>query len=327
MRTLLSALGSLGLAFAWALLAPCSLSAQTWPEKPVKVIAAYPPGGTVDALARAVAPHLQQRLGQSVYVENRTGAGGTIAGDYVAKSLKDGYTVLVGAVGNISSAGSLYKALPYDPVRDLAPVMLATRVSNLLVVHPSLGVKSVAELIAKAKAQPGKLAYGSGGVGTSLHLAGELFKLMAKVDIVHVPYKGSGPAVADLVSGQLLLAVTDTAILEHAKAGSVVILAQTAGVRLPQIKDIPTLAESGVAGYDAVNWQGFFVAAGTPAPIVARLNAELVAILKLDDVRARLEGLGLAPTTSSPEEFAQFIAGDVKLWSDVIAKAGITADQ
>ncbi len=327
MRKFLLNVVAIGLASTLVSLAPGPLQAQTWPEKPVKVIAAYPPGGTVDALARAIAPHLQQRLGQPVFVENRTGAGGTIAADYVAKSPKDGTTLLVGAVGNISSAASLFKALPYDPVRDLAPVMLATRVSNLLVVHPSLGVKSVAELIAKAKAQPGKLAYGSGGVGTSLHLAGELFKLMAKVDIVHVPYKGSGPVVADLVSGQLLMAFSDSAILEHAKTGSILILAQTAGVRLPQIKDVPTLDEAGVSGYDAVNWQGFFVAAGTPAPIVTRLNAELTAVLKLDEVRRRLESLGLAPTTSSPDEFAQFIVKDVKLWSDVIIKAGITSEQ
>lgn len=320
--------GMIGLCLAgWQVWLVPSLRAETWPAKPIKIVATFPPGGVVDALARSVAPHLQRRLGQPVIVENRSGAGGTIGADYVAKSPKDGYTLVVGAVGNISSAASLYKSLPYDPVRDLAPVTIGARISNLLVVHPSLGVRSVAELIAKAQTEPGKLTYGSGGVGTSLHLCGELLKLMARIDVVHVPYKGSGPVVADLVAGQLLLAITDTAVLEHVKAGRLLALAQTGGRRQPQLKDIPTLDEAGVTGYSAVNWQGFFLPAGTPAPIVARFNAELTAILGLEEVRARLESFGMDPATSSVEEFARFIAEDIKLWADVIARAGITTEQ
>lgn len=301
--------------------------AETWPAKPIKFVAGYAPGGTVDALARLVAPQLQQRLGQPVVVENRLGAGGTIGADYVAKSAKDGYTLLVAAVGNVSSAASLYKALPYDPVRDLQPVTMATRTGNVIAVHPSLGVKTLKELLDKARAEPGKLAYGSGGVGTSQHLAGELFKLMAKVDIVHVPYKGSAPAVSDLVSGQLQLAFADTAVMEHVRAGRVIALGQTQAERQDQLKDVPTIAEGGVPGYAAVNWQGFFLPAGTPQSIVDRLHRELTEILKLDAVKARIEDLGMTPTTSTPEDFAKYIAADIKLWADVITRAGITTGQ
>jgi tripartite-type tricarboxylate transporter receptor subunit TctC len=204
---------------------------------------------------------------------------------------------------------------------------MATRLSNVLVAHPSLGVKTLKELLDKAKAEPGKLAYGSGGVGTSLHLAGELFKLMAGVDIVHVPYKGSGPVVSDLVSGQLLLAFADTAVMEHVRSGRLIALGQTAGERLEQIKDVPTISEAGVPGYNAANWQGFFLPAGTPAPIVERLHKELTAVLNLDEVKARIEALGMAPTTSTPEQFATFIADDIKLWAGVIERAGITTGQ
>ncbi len=302
-------------------------AAETWPSKPIKLIASYAPGGTVDALARLIAPQLQRRLGQAVVVENRLGAGGTIAADYVAKSPKDGYTVLVAAVGNVSSAVSLYKKLPYDPLRDLQPLTMATRFPNLLVVHPSLGVRTLKEFLAKVKAEPGKLGYGSGGVGTSQHLAGELFKLMAGVDIVHVPYKGSGPSVSDLVMGQLMVAFADPAVIEHVRSGSVIALGQTPAQRQEQIKDVPTISEAGVPGYDAINWQGFFVASGTPAPIVARLHEELAAILNLDEVKARIEGLGMTPTSSTPEQFRDFIAQDIKLWAGVIERAKITTGQ
>lgn len=301
--------------------------AESWPTRPIKIVSSYAPGGTVDALARLVAPHLQQRLGQSVIVENRTGAGGTIGATYVAQSAKDGYTLLVGAVGNISSAASLYKDLPYHPLRDFQPITMATRLSNIMVAHPNLGVKTLKELLDKAKAEPGKLAYGSGGVGTSLHLAGELFKLMAGVDLVHVPYKGSGPVVSDLVSGQLLLAFADTAVMEHVRAGRLIALGQTAGERLEQIKEVPTISEAGVPGYNAANWQGFLLPSGTPAPIVDRLHKELTAVLTLDEVKARIEALGMAPTTSTPEQFGKFIADDITLWADVIKRAGITTGQ
>lgn len=318
-------------AFAVVLLtqfANCGLArAETWPTKPIKIVSGYAPGGTVDALARLVAPHLQQRLGQAVVVENRTGAGGTIGANYVAQSAKDGYTLLAGAVGNISSAASLYKNLPYNPARDFQPVVLATRVSNVVVAHPNLGVKTLKELLAKAKAQPGKLAYGSGGVGTSQHLAGELFKLMAGVDIVHVPYKGSGPVVSDLVSGQLLLAFSDTSVMEHVRSGRLIALGQTTLERLEQIKEVPTISEAGVPGYNAANWQGFFLPAGTPAPIVDRLHKELAAALSLPEVKSRIEGLGMAPASSTPEEFSKFIADDITLWADVINRAGITTGE
>lgn len=309
------------------LAAASPVGAQNWPTKTIKIVSSYAPGGTVDALARLVAPYLQQRLGQAVIVENRTGAGGTIGAAYVAQSAKDGYTLLVGAVGNISSAASLYKNLTYDPVRDLQPLTMATRVSNVVVAHPSLGVKSIKELLAKAKAEPGKLAYGSGGVGTSLHLSGELFKLLAGVDIVHVPYKGSGPVVSDLVSGQLMLAFADSAVMEHVRGGRLIALGQTAGERQEQIKEVPTIGEAGVPGYNAANWQGFLVAAGTPAPIVERLHKELTAVLSLDEVKTRIEALGMAPVTSTPEQFKALIADDIKLWADVIRRAGITTGQ
>lgn len=300
--------------------------AQDYPNRPVRIVSSFPPGGGVDAVARTVAPYLQQRLGQPVIVENKVGAAGTIGTDYVAKSPKDGYTLLIGAPGGLSAAPALYKNLPYDPVKDLAPVTMAVKMSNLLVVHPSFKAATVAELIALAKAEPGKLAYGSGGVGTTLHLSGELLKYMAAVDILHVPYKGSGPVLADLVSGQLLIAITDPAALEHVKAGRLRLLAQTSGVRLPQLADVPTIAESGVPGYEALNWFAFFLPAGTPEPIVARLNTELVAILQTPEVIARLDAMAMQASPMTPRELSAFLVEDTKRWGDLAAKAGLKAE-
>ena len=300
--------------------------AQDYPTRPVRIISSFPPGGGVDAVARTVAPHLQKRLGQPVIVENKAGAAGTIGTDYVAKSPKDGYTLLIGAPGGLSAAPALYKSLPYDPIKDLAPVTMGVKMSNLLVVHPSFKATTVAELIAMAKTEPGKLAYGSGGVGTTLHLSGELFKSMAGVDILHVPYKGSGPVLADLVSGQLMMAFTDPAALEHVKAGRLRLLGQTSGVRLPQLADVPTIAESGVPGYDALNWFAFMLPAGTPEAIVTRLNSELVAILKSPEVVARLDAMAMQSSPMTPREMAAFLLEDTKRWGELAAKVGLKAE-
>ncbi len=300
--------------------------AQDYPTRPVRIVSSFPPGGGVDAVARTVAPYLQQRLGQPVIVENKAGAAGTIGTDYVAKSPRDGYTLLIGAPGGLSAAPALYKNLPYDPIKDLAPVTMAVKMSNLLVVHPSFKATTVSELIAMAKAEPGKLAYGSGGVGTTLHLSGELFKYLAGVDILHVPYKGSGPVLADLVSGQLMIAFTDPAALEHVKGGRLRLLAQTSGTRLPQIADVPTMAESGVPGYEALNWFAFLLPAGTPEAIVTRLNTELVAILKMPEVMARLDTMAMQAAPTTPQELAAFIVDDTKRWGELATKAGIKAE-
>lgn len=309
-----------------ALLFPHAAAGQDYPTRPVRLVAAFPPGGGVDAMSRAIAPYLQARLGQPVIVENKAGAGGTIGADHVAKATKDGYTVLVGAPGGLTAAPGLYKNLPYDPLKDLMPVTLGVRISNLVTVHPSLGVSSVQELIAKAKAQPGKVAFGSGGVGTTLHLSGELFKLLAGVDILHVPYKGSGPMLADLVSGQLPLGFTDTAALEHAKAGRLRVIAQTSRVRSALMPDIPTMVESGVPGYEAVNWFGLMLPAGTPEAIAERLNREVVAILRDREAKAKLEAMAMEPSPMTRADFQAFLVEDMKRWSEVIAKAGLKAE-
>lgn len=307
-------------------LAPLAAWGQDYPSRPVRLVAAFPPGGGVDAMARTIAPYLQARLGQPVVVENKAGAGGTIGADFVAKAPKDGYTILVGAPGGLTAAPGLYKNLPYDPLKDLMPVTLGVRISNLVTVHPSLGATSLKELIDKAKAQPGKIAFGSGGVGTTLHLSGELLKLLAGIDLLHVPYKGSGPMMADLVSGQLLLGFTDTAALEHVKAGRLRVLAQTSRVRSPLMPDIPTLVESGVAGYEAVNWFGLMLPAGTPEAIAERLNKEVVAILRDGEAKAKLEAMAMEPTPMTRAEFQAFLVEDMKRWSEVIAKAGVKAE-
>ena len=319
-RVLLRALAVVALAL------PGLAAAQTYPTKPIKIVVPFPAGGGVDALGRIVQPGLQEKLGQPIIVENKPGAAGTIGTEFAINQPKDGYTILIGSPGAISVAPSLNRKLPYDPAKDLVPLTMGVRMPNLLVVHPSVAATNVQELIALAKAQPGKLTFASGGIGTNQQLSGELFKITAKVDMLHVPYKGTSPALADLVAGQVLLSFTDPSVLEQVKAGKLRLLAQTSATRSPLYPDLPTVAEQGLAGFNAVNWYGFFAPAGTPDDIVARLNKEIIAVLELPDIKEKLIKAGMNPEPSTPAQFKAFLAEDTKRWSDVVTAAGIKID-
>ena len=281
-------------------------AAQAFPAKPVHIVVPWPPGGGVDLLARVLQPKLSEGLGQPVIVDNKAGATGAIGVDFVAKSPADGYTLIIGSPGPMAVSAILNPKLPYKPLTDFAPVTMGTYISNILVVTPSLPVNSVSELIALARSQPGKLTYASSGVGSSFHIAGELLKLLAKVDMLHVPYKGTSPAVSDVVSGQTNMLFSDPSALPLIKAGKLRALAQSTATRSPSLPDLPTVAESGVPDFEAVNWYAFFVPAGTPAPAIARLNAELVKTLNLPEVRARLVAGGQDPAPSTPQELGAF---------------------
>jgi tripartite-type tricarboxylate transporter receptor subunit TctC len=311
------------LSFVFSCVLAQGAAAQAYPAKPVKVVVPFPPGGGVDTLARIVQPKLAEGLGQPVIVENKAGATGQIGVDSVAKSPADGYTVLIGSPGAMSVAPGLNPKLPYNPVRDLAPVTQGVLISNVLVINPSLPAKNVAELIALARSQPGRLTFASGGQGSSPHLSGELFKLLARVDILHVPYKGTAPALNDVVGGQANMFFSDPSGLNLVKAGKLRALAQTAATRSPSIPDLPTIAESGVPGYNATNWYGFFVPAGTPANVIARLNAELVKSLNAPEVKSKLVAAGMDPAPSTPRELGNFLKEDIARWAEVIKAAKV----
>lgn len=306
------------------LLAACTLAlAQTYPTKAIRYVVPFAAGGGVDTLARVVGAKLNAAWNVPVIVENRPGAGGNIGTEHVARSAPDGYTLLMTPNSHAYNA-SLYSKPPYDPVKDFAPISLIATSPFLLVVHPSLPVKTVRELIALAKARPKDLAYSSGGVGGGSHLAGELFSSMAKVDMVHVAYKGIAPAVSDLVGGHVSLSfsVVPPAI-PHIKTGRLRALAVSSAARSALLPELPTVAESGLKGYDAFSWYATLVPAGTPQAVINKLNSEIVRSVQAPDVKAKLAGIGLEVKTSSPEEFAQFMINDWKVWEKVIRSLGI----
>ena len=306
---------------------PAVAQAQAYPAKAVKIIVPFPPGGAIDALARLLSQKMSEAWAQPVVVENRPGAGGIIGTDAGAKSAPDGYTLTMGAVSTHAINAGLYKKLPYDPVRDFAAVAPVAIVPNLLVVNPSLGVSTVAELIALARSKPGQLSYASAGAGTTLHISCELFKSLAKVDILHVPYKGSGPAVSDVIGGQVpIMCDSITSSQPHIKSGKLKVLAITSAARSSTMPQVPTLAESGVPGYEMNPWFGLFAPAGTPAAVVGKLNAEVTRILALPDVRERLFAIGAEPMGATPEQFAAMVRADVDKWGKLVRAAGISAD-
>jgi tripartite-type tricarboxylate transporter receptor subunit TctC len=300
---------------------------QGYPNKAVKYVVPFPPGGTTDTLARIMSPKLSEALGQRVIVDNRAGAGGNIGSDVVAKSAPDGYTILGGTISSHAINVSLYANMPYDPVRDFVPITLIGTNANVLIVHPSDPANSVADLIARAKANPGKVTFASAGGGTSQHLSGEMFKSMAKIDITHIPYKGSAPAITDLMGGQVTM-MFDTLVVAspQIRAGKVKALAVTSAQRVPGFEQIPTMNEAGVAGYEVVSWQGIFAPAKTPPEIVKRLNAEFVKIIKMADVRERFATLGLEPAGNSSEEFAAFQKAEIAKWAKVVREGGVRID-
>ena len=302
-------------------------SAATYPNKPIKIVVPFPPGGATDIVARAIGFELQKAWGQSVVIENKPGAGGNTGADLVAKSTGDGYTLLMCTVGTHAINVSLYAKMPYDAVKDFEPVVLVAGVPNLLVVHPSVNAKSVKELTALAKAQPGKLNVASSGNGTSIHLSAELYKQMAGVDIVHVPYKGSAPAVADLLGGQVQMMFDNMPVsLPHAKAGKLRALAVTSLKRSPALPDVPTMDEEGLKGFDATSWFGLLAPAGTPKDIVAKLNAASVAALATPDMRERLAAQGADPIGNSPDQFAAFIKAEIEKWAKIVKASGARVD-
>jgi tripartite-type tricarboxylate transporter receptor subunit TctC len=302
-------------------------SAQAYPDKPIRMVVPFPAGGTTDILARATAQKLSESLGQQVIVDNKPGAGGNIGAQEVARSTPDGYTLVMGTVGTHAINPSLYKKMPYDHVKDFVPVSLVASVPNLLVVHPSVPVNSVKELIAHAKANPGKLNFASSGNGTSIHLSGELFKTMTGVQMTHVPYKGSAPAVTDLLGGQVQLMFDNMpSALPHAKAGKLKPLAVTSAKRFPGTPEIPTIAESGVPGYEASSWFGVLAPAGTPKEIVNKLSTEIAKALKTPEMKKKLEEQGAEAVGSTPEEFAAHIKAETAKWAKVVKESGATVD-
>jgi tripartite-type tricarboxylate transporter receptor subunit TctC len=302
-------------------------NAQAWPAKPIKWIVPFAPGGTTDILARTVGEKLALALGQPVVVENKPGAGGGVGAEFTAKAAPDGYTIMGGTISTHAINASLYNKLPYDPVKDFVAITLIARVPNMLVVNPAIPASNVKELIALLKANPNKYSFASSGNGTSQHLSGELFKTMAGVEMQHIPYKGSPPALQDVVGGQVTMTFDNiTTALPLAKAGKLRALAVTTATRSAAAPDVPTLAESGLPGFEVGSWQGVFAPAGTPPEIVRRLNAEIVKILNLPDVREKLTGLGAEPVGNSSEEFSAMVKAEVVKWADVVKKSGAKVD-
>ena len=311
---------------AIALAAAATAAAQgTYPSRPVTIVVGFAPGGGTDIGARIIAKQLSAGLGQNVLVENRPGAGGNIAADLVARALPDGHTIMLAGPGPLTVAPHLVAKLPYDPRRDFAPVTKAVNFPNVLVVHPSLPATTIAEYVALARAKPDTIGYGTSGIGSAGHLSGELFRQMAKAPIVHVPYKGGGPAMTDLLGGQVpsSFASAPTAI-PHVKAGKLRALGTTGPKRSAFLPDVPSIAES-YAGYDATNWYAFVVPAKTPKEIVERLNREIVKALNTAEVREQLLANGMEPEPSTPEELAKHIETELAQWGRVVKEAGIQA--
>ena len=300
------------------------LQAQTYPSRPIRFIVPFAAGaGVLDIMARIVGQHLGTATGQQVVIDNRPGAGGNVGAEVAAKATPDGYTMLMGAVALVVSP-YLYAKLPFDPLTDLVPVTQVNSAPLMLVVHPSLPVKSVAELIAYAKARPGQLNYGSGGVGATPFLATELFKSMAGIDVTHVPYRGGAPALADLVAGHLSFMIENVpGTLPLVRDGKLRALAITSRQRLALVPDLPTMEEAGVPGYEMIGWNGIFVPKATPPEIVTRLNAELVKVLRSADVGEQLAKLGAVPVGDSPEQFGAFVKAESARWGKIIKDLGI----
>ena len=299
--------------------------AQDFPSKPIRLIAPFAAGASTDVLARTVAQSMARELGQPVVVENKPGAGGALAAETVAKAPADGYTFLLTSAGIVTMNQHIYARLPYDPIKDFAPLTIAVRMPIVTVVHPSLPIRNVQELLAYARANPGKLTYGSAGSGTSQHLAGELFKSMAKVSLLHIPYRGGGPAMNDLLGGQInMMFVQVPSGLPQVKAGKVRAIAVGGDKRDPALPDVPTVAESGVKGYNSDTWYGFVLPAGVPAPIAQKLHASIVKALKENDPKLTAQGFNI--DGGSPKEMADTITAESKKWASVIKTAGIKGD-
>jgi tripartite-type tricarboxylate transporter receptor subunit TctC len=300
---------------------------QAYPNRTIRLVVPFPAGGTTDILARAASQKLTESLGQPVVVDNRPGAAGNIGADMVAKSAPDGYTLLMGTVGTHAINASLYSKMPYDHVKDFTPIVLVAAVPNVLVVNPSVPVNSVGDLIKLAKAKPGAINFASSGSGTSIHLSGELFKTMAQVDMTHVPYKGSAPALTDLIGGQVQVMFDNLpSSLAQIKAGKLRAVAVTSLKRAPALPDIPTITESGLPGFEASSWFGVLGPAGTPASVVARINSEVNNWLQSPEARAQLLAQGAEAAGGTPENFASHIRTETEKWAKVVKASGAKVD-
>lgn len=312
------------LAMAACLLAAGNVFAQAYPAKPVRVIVGFPPGGGTDVVARVIAQKLTEWWGQPVTVENRAGATGTIGADLVAKSSPDGYTLIMGHVNSHAIAPNLFAKLPYDPIKDFAAVAYVGYVPNVLAVHPSVNVKSVKELVALLKANPGKYNYASSGNGSTQHLAGEMFKQLTGTSIVHVPYKGSGDAIKDLLAGVVAMNFdTMPPVMPHIQAGKLRGLAISTPKRLSQLPEVPTFVEEGITGFDVANWYGVMAPAGTPRDVVQKLNADINKAMQVPEVRARLEGVGTQLKEQSAAEFEAYMKAEMAKYAKLIKDTGV----
>ena len=307
-----------------AALTPVIAQAQSWPARPVRVVIAFAPGGGADIVGRAVSQHLSDRLGQPFVVENRGGAGGMIGTELVAKAPADGYTLLFGQQGPNAINPSLYAKVPYDALRDFAPVTQATSYPYVIATHPAMPFATFRDMLTAAKAKPSSLSYGTAGLGSSAQLAGELLQRQAEVKLNHIPYKGAGPALVDAVAGQVSMVFGDAASTSaQVRAGKLRALAVTGTTRLPLLPEAPTVAEAGLPGYEATAWHGWLAPAGTPVAIVNRLHSEVAAILRLPDIRERLARDGIEAVGSTPEQFAAYLRAEVDKWGKVVRDAGI----
>jgi tripartite-type tricarboxylate transporter receptor subunit TctC len=321
-RTLL-----MGFAAAAGLRATSAAAQVPYPARPIHLIVPFTPGGSTDILGRAIGQALAQAWGQPVIIDNKPGAGGAIGADAAAKAAPDGYTLFMGHIGTLAVNPTLYPKLPYDAIKDFAPVALVAMVPNVLVVNPGVPARTVAELIALAKAKPGVLTCSSGGAGSAAHLALEYFKLATGTDIVHVPYKGTAPAVTDLLGGQISMTMTGLPpLIQHIRAGQLRALGVASATRLPQIPDVPTIAESGVAGFEATQWYGVVAPARTPAAIVEQLATQIRRSLAQPELKKRLEAEGAQPADMGPVEFGQLIRAEIERWGKVVRAARIQAD-
>jgi tripartite-type tricarboxylate transporter receptor subunit TctC len=323
-RSIVSGLATMAL----TILMSDAVLGQAYPTRPIHIVVPSSPGaGVTDIMARLVGQHLSARIGQQIVVDNRPGASGIIGAEFVSRAAPDGYTLLIANVSLIVNP-FLYPKMPYDPLKDFIPVTNLNSAPLMLVVHPSVPAKSLTELIAYAKSHPGRLNYGSGGLGSTPYLAAELFKSLAGIDVVHVPYKGGGPALSDLVGGQLSFMIENMpGTMPYVRANNLRALAITSPQRSELAPELPTMAEAGVPGYEISGWNGLFAVKGTPPEIVARLHSDVAKILRTAEVRQELAALGAEPVGDTPEEFAAFLKADVARWGKIIQEKGIRSDQ
>ncbi|TMH52694.1 MAG: tripartite tricarboxylate transporter substrate binding protein [Betaproteobacteria bacterium] len=316
------------IAIAAALGMAANAAAQGYPSRPITLVVGFAPGGGTDTVARVMQKKLGEYLGQTIVVENRAGAGGIIAADLVSKAAPDGYTILLATIAALAVAPHLNSKLPYNPLRDFAPISMATVSGNVLVVHPSLPAKTIAEYVKEANSRPGGLPYGTSGIGSAGNLAGELFRLTAKANLIHVPYKGGGPAMSDLLGAQILsVFASATTAVPQVKAGRLRALGTTSAKRSATMPEVPTIAEQGYPGYEATNWYAFVAPAKTPRNVVVRLNREIVKTLRDPETHDAIFKQGEEPTPSTPEELAQHMAREYATWGKVIKEAGIPVEQ